>query len=59
MDMYDRIIPNAVIEPPYQLSMINLYNNELQRIWQYGCKGSECDGQDIDKAAIVDQAIKV
>ena len=50
MDAYDRLIPSPVIEEPYQLSLISLYDHEFNRIWEWGCRGDDCQSQDIEKA---------
>ena len=50
MSEYDRLIPPAVIENPYSLSLISLYDKNLERIWEWGCKGESCGVLDIDKA---------
>ena len=38
---YEKLIPEPVIEEPYSLSFINLYNSNLETIWQWGC--TDCD----------------
>ena len=48
MDDYNQLIPEAVIEEPYTLSLIMLYNKNLERMWRMDCRGSDCDKQDID-----------
>ena len=59
MEDYNQLIPEAVIEEPYTLSLIMLYNKNLERMWQMECRGSDCDKQDINQAAdFIDQAIK-
>lgn len=44
MSVYDRLIPSAVIEDPYSLSLISLYDKSMKRIWDWGCRGDDCDG---------------
>lgn len=40
-------MPRPVLEEPYSLSFINLYDNELRTIWKWGC--DDC-AQDYDRA---------
>ena len=57
--IYTELIPDTVIESPYELSMILLYDRNLNLIWDWGCKDSDCEGQDIDNAkGIVLQTMK-
>ena len=46
--MYERLIPSPVIEEPYSLSLINLYNKDLEPIWSWNCP--DCDDE-ITRAA--------
>ena len=60
MSEYMQLIPEAVIEEPYTLSLIMLYDKNLNRMWQWGCDGSDCDKQNIVQAGyFIDRAIKV
>ncbi len=34
---YIKLIPSPVIEEPYSLSFINLYDKNLNTIWHWGC----------------------
>ena len=34
---YEKLIPYTVIEEPYNLSFINLYDKSLNTIWHWGC----------------------
>jgi len=34
---YNELIPNPVIEMPYSLSFINLYDRDFNSIWWWGC----------------------
>ena len=34
---YSELIPSNIIEEPYSISFINLYNKELETIWWWGC----------------------
>ena len=45
--MYFDLIPKPVIEEPYSLSLINLYDSELKTVWHWGC--TDCT-QDHDQA---------
>ena len=43
--MYNLLIPEAMIEPPYELSMITLYDSKLNLLWDWwGCKDDDCEG---------------
>ena len=47
MSMYNLLIPEAMIEPPYGLSMITLYDSKLNLLWDWGCKAKkddDCEG---------------
>ena len=50
IEEYQQLIPEAVIEEPYTLSLIMLYDRNLKRVWQWGCKGGDCEKQDIVQA---------
>ena len=43
-NVYDSLIPTALMEAPYMLSYIALYNKEVQRFWDWGCRDRDCDG---------------
>ena len=32
---YSNLVPKAVLDAPYQLSMISLYDNNFNEIWHY------------------------
>lgn len=38
--LYLDLIPTPVVEEPYSLSLINLYDSDFQTIWHWGC--DEC-----------------
>lgn len=48
-DYFD-LIPSAVFEKKYSVSMIVLYDKDLNLIWSFGCTDKSC-AQDITKAA--------
>jgi len=48
-DYFD-LIPSAVFEKKYSVSMIVLYDKDLNLIWSFGCTHKAC-AQDITKAA--------
>lgn len=58
--MYKLLIPEAVIEPPYKLSMITLYDSKLNLLWDWGCKkDDDCEEYDFEKVKVmVDKEIK-
>lgn len=35
MREYSKLVPKAVLDAPYQLSMISLYDTNLNEIWHY------------------------
>lgn len=49
---YFKLVPKPVLEQPYQVSMISLYDSEFNEVWSYGADSVESDGQvsDHDKA---------
>ena len=38
---YDELIPAPVIEEPYSLSFINLYDENMNTIWWWGCASEQ------------------
>ena len=53
MSIYDQLIPETVIEAPYEISMLLLYDANFNLIWDWGCKGSDCNDQNIDNAQVI------
>lgn len=48
-EMYYDLIPKPVIEEPYSLSLVNLYDADLRTVWHWGC--TDCT-QDYDQAIV-------
>lgn len=48
---YGELIPSLVIEEPYSVSFINLYDRDLNTIWWWGCSSEEDEylNEDCDK----------
>jgi hypothetical protein len=42
MNDYFELIPSAVLEKNYPISMIGLYDNEMKQIWNFGCTDPSC-----------------
>ena len=36
MNLYIELVPKPVLEEPYPLSMISLYNQDFEEVWFYG-----------------------
>ena len=50
-------MPTPVIEEPFGLSMINLYDSNLKTIWSRGC--TDCEQDRIKAVAIIDKEFQV
>lgn len=46
MNDYSELIPSAVLEKNYPVSMIGLYDANMNQIWNFGCTDPSCS-QDI------------
>ena len=42
MNDYAELIPSAVLEENYPISMIGLYDSNMNQIWNYGCTDPSC-----------------